>query len=99
MESEKKFYRTIENGKICYRMVDINNKMHNMYYEKYKNCHLEFDNKELVPLDPDNSRSYGYKYNYKIVPDVGAKFNYSGNVIDARTLIGDTVSEIKDRKD
>ena len=102
MESEKKFYRTIENGKICYGMVDL--KCEEVYghihiYPKYKPCHLEFIDKELIALDPDHSRSYGFKYNYKIVPSTERfrKVHKHEQFIHGDMLIGDTVSEIKDK--
>ena len=96
MENEKKFYRTLENGKICYRMVDLKSKT-SMYYKRSKPCHLELDNKELVALNPDVDRSYGYKYTYKIVPDPNTRFGFKYEFVNEDVLIGEFVSEIKDK--
>ena len=72
------FFKTYENGKFNYRMVNIKSKVA-MYYKTSKPCHLEFIDKELVALNPDVDRSYGYKYNYKIVPDKGKSYVFFTN--------------------
>jgi len=65
------------------------------YYTKYKPCHLEFIDKKLVALNPDVDRSYGYKYNYKIVCDTDkrAKSDY----VPVYNLIGPDIFDIKDK--
>jgi hypothetical protein len=104
---EKKFYRYFKDGKIVYRMVDERTKevyIENgegqiVLYSKYKPCNLVLLNKEIVALNPDVDKSYGYKYTYQIVPDPTKKFiktKMSEVYIDNDILIGEFITTIKD---
>lgn len=100
--NEKKFYRGIENGKISYFMVDLKSVEvygHIHVYPKYKPCHLEFIDKELIALNPDKDRSYGYRYNYKIVPSTERfrKVHKHKTYVHKDMLITEDISEIKDK--
>lgn len=102
MENEKKFYIDYENGKMVYKMVDLNSVedygvIH--LYPKYKPCKLVFDNKKLVALNPDVDRSYGYEYTYKIVPlaEKFRKVKRHNFYVNRDRLVGDTVTVIKDK--
>ncbi len=103
MENENKlFYNTYENGKLTYRMIDAKSDIRTIaggsiiIGAKTRQCKLEFYSKELVALNPDVDRSYGFKYTYKIVPDPNKRFRKQYNIyLKKDELTDELVTEIK----
>jgi hypothetical protein len=102
MTEEKKFYIDYKDGKMSYFMVDL--KSVEVYgvihiYSKYKPCKLVFDYKKLVALEPDLNRSYAFEYFYKIVPlaEKFRKVKRHEQYVCKDRLVGETITEIKDK--
>jgi hypothetical protein len=104
---EKKFYTHFKDGKIIYRMVDEKSKVSYQVsnspsfdlYTKYKDCSLVLYSKDIIALNPDVDKTYGYKYIYQIVEDPNKNFkkiSVRDVFIDADDLIGEYLSTIKD---
>jgi hypothetical protein len=86
------YFKTIENGEIKYKMIDIKSDFHGLWFNRCKNCDLVLISKTLVPMD-ETTKRYGYKYTYQIVPDVNSKFKKC-NLVDKRILADDYEYEI-----
>ena len=93
---ENKFYITYENGAIAYRMLKKGYPTGSMIWkEKTKPCKLELISTEIVPLNPNVDKSFGYKYTYKIVPDHTKKFTTTTLCMHADELIGEYVQCVR----
>jgi hypothetical protein len=104
---EKKYFRHYKDGEIVYRMID---ESFNVLYRKggkyyfgdnikYKPCSLVLYSKEIVALNPDVDKSYGYKYTYQIVPDPTKRFYKVSRYevcINDDALLGEFITTIKD---
>jgi hypothetical protein len=105
---EKKYFTHFKDGKIIYRMVDERSKTEHIcnlektkffLYRKYKPCNLVLYSKEIIALNPDVDKSYGYKYTYQIVPDPTKRFiklSIDEVFADNDILIGEFITTIKD---
>jgi hypothetical protein len=108
MTEEKKFYIDYEKGKMVYKMVDLKSVDQygipgyglTNFYSKSKPCKIVFDHKELVALNPDADRSYGFKYFYNIVEDPDKRFSKvkrHEQYINSNRLVDKIITEIKDK--
>jgi hypothetical protein len=104
---ENKFFKHFKDGNIVYRMVDertkeivkLENRKEFALYKKYKECNLVLYSKEIVALNPDVDKTYGFKYTYQIVPDITKRYKkteYGEIYIDSDQLIGEFITTIKD---